>query len=179
MSRVQPVTADKAKPAVQEIYKALEKKMGKVPNIFLNMGNSAAVLKGYLGLSDAVNLTSLDPKLREEIALIVGQANQCNYCLSAHTAIAKGTGLSDQEILSARNAQSQNPKTQAILTFVKSVVDKRGKIDDQEVTGLKAKGVNDAEIAEIIMIITLNMFTNYFNLVTDTKIDFPIAPKLT
>ena len=129
-------------------------------------------------MSEAVNLTSIDPKLREEIALIVGQTNQCNYCLSAHTAIAKGSGISDQEILSARKAQSQNPKTQAILTFVKSVVDKRGKIDDQEIAGLKAKGVNDTEIAEIVMIITLNLFTNYFNLVTDTKIDFPMAPKL-
>ena len=47
MSRIQPVTPDQAKPAVQEIYKTFEKQMGKVPNIFLNMGNSAASLRGF------------------------------------------------------------------------------------------------------------------------------------
>lgn len=178
MTRIQPASPEKAQPAVQEIYKALEKKLGKVPNIFLNMGNSPAVLKGFLGLSDAAGQTSLNPKVREEIALIVGQTNQCKYCLSAHIAMAKGVGINDQEILQARKAMSQDPKTQAILAFAKTVVEKRGNVTDQDVSTLKSKGVTDQEIVEIIMIIALNMFTNYFNHITDPKIDFPVAPKL-
>jgi len=178
MSRVQSITPEKAKPAVQAIYTAIEKKLGKLPNIFLNMGNSPAVLKGFLGLSAAVDETSLDPKLREEIALIVSQTNQCNYCLSAHTAIAKGVGVTDQEALQARKGQSQNPKTQAILSFAKTVVDKRGNVTDQDVATLKAAGVTDAELVEIILVISLSMFTNYFNHITNPKIDFPVASKL-
>jgi alkylhydroperoxidase AhpD family core domain len=178
MTRVQPATQDKAQPAVQEIYKALEKKMGKVPNIFQNMGNSPAVLKGFLAFSGAAEQTSLSPKVREEIALIVAQSNNCNYCLSAHTAMSKGAGITDQEILQARKGMSQDPKTQAILAFAKLVVEKRGNVTDQDVAALKSKGVTDTEIVEIIMVISVNMFTNYFNHITDPKIDFPVAPKL-
>lgn len=178
MTRVQPVTPEKAQPAVKEIYSSLEKKLGKVPNIFQNLGNSAAVLKGFLGFSDAVNQTSLNPKVREEIALIVGQTNQCNYCLSAHTATAKMAGIKEQDIMMARKGESQDPKTSAILHFAKTVVEKRGNVTDQDVASLKSKGVSDAELVEIIMTISVNMFTNYFNLITDPKIDFPVAPKL-
>lgn len=178
MTRVKPIQEDTAEAEVSVIYKGIKSKMGKVPNIFLNMGNSPAVLKGYLGLSDAAGHTSLSPKLRELIALTVGQANNCGYCLSAHTAIAQGSGVSDQEILSARKGAAKDAKTQAILAFAKIVVEKKGLVTDQDVATLKAAGVSDSEIVEIILVITLNIFTNYFNHITDPKIDFPVAPKL-
>jgi hypothetical protein len=50
MNRTQPVTADKAKPEVKQIYDGISKKLGRLPNIFQHMGNSPAVLEGYLGL---------------------------------------------------------------------------------------------------------------------------------
>lgn len=178
MSRVETLTNDKAPPAVQQMYHSIEKKMGKVPNLMLTMGHSPAVLKGYLDFSEAVNQTSLNPKLREEIAIIVGQTNQCNYCLSAHSTIAKGIGLSDHDILQARKALASDPKTAAILTFAKAVVDKKGAVSDQDVAHLKAKDISDKELTEIIMTISLSMFTNYFNHIIDTKIDFPLAAKL-
>lgn len=179
MSRVTPIPSEKASPKVKELYAAIQKKMGRVPNIFLNMGNSPAVLEGYLSFSDAVNHTSLNPKLREQIALTVGQANQCNYCLSAHTAIAKGSGLEEQEIIQARQGHSQDSKTQAILKFTKQVVDQKGHLNNHDVAALKASGVTDTELVEMMMVISINMFTNYFNHITDPKIDFPEAAPLT
>jgi uncharacterized peroxidase-related enzyme len=178
MTRVQSISKETAQKNVQDIYAAIEKKMGKVPNIFLNMGNSAAVLKGYLGMSEAAAQTSLSPKVRELIALVVGQANNCNYCLSAHTAIAQHEKIGDQEILLARKGESHDAKTQAILAFAKHVIEKKGHASEQEVAALKKAGVSDAELVEIILVISLNMFTNYFNHITDPKIDFPLAPNL-
>lgn len=179
MSRVNTVSPDKANAEVKKIYKQLENKLGRVPNIFQNMGNSAAVLKGYLGLDEALSKTSLDPKIKEQIALTVGQANHCQYCLSAHTAIAKHAGLPDQDIIQARHGQAKDPKTQAILKFTITVVNNKGKVTNQDVASLKAAGVTDTELVEIILAITMNLFTNYFNLVTDPKVDFPEAPALT
>ncbi len=178
MPRVKPVTVEEAKGEVKELYQELQKKMGKVINIFLNMGNSSTALKSYLNLSEAANQTTISPKTREQIALIVGQTNHCQYCLSAHTAIAKGLGMNEQEILKARHGESQDPKSQAILKFAKTVVENRAHISNQEVASLKAAGVSDTEIVDLILLIIVNMFTNYFNLITDPKIDFPLAPEL-
>src|SRR4051794_16689812 len=101
MTTVKTVAKNEASGEVKTLYAQIEKNLGKIPNIFLNMGNSPAVLKGYLNLSEATTQTSLPAKLREQIALIVGQINQCNYCLSAHTAIGKMSGLSETEIMKA------------------------------------------------------------------------------
>lgn len=178
MTRVKPVSKEEAKPRVKEIYQNLEKKLGRIPNIFLNMGNSESVLKGYLALGDAAEHSTLDAKLREQIALIVSQKNDCNYCLSAHTAIAKAAGLNEESILQARQGFAQDPKAQAIINFAKIMVEKKGHVTDQEVNQLKEAGVNDAEVVDIILVVIMTMFTNYFNHVTDPKIDFPIAPEL-
>lgn len=179
MSRVKPISPEEAKNEVKTIYQDFEKKLGKVPNIFLNMGNSAAALKAFLGLSAAVDQTSLPPLLKEQIALIVGQTNHCQYCLSAHTAIAKSLGVKEQDILKARHGESQDAKSQTILKFAKTVVESRGHVSNQDIATLKAAGVNDQELVEIIVVVILNMYTNYFNLITDPKVDFPQAPELT
>lgn len=177
MSRVQSISPEKASSKVKPLYDALQKKLGRIPNIFLNMGNSPAVLKAYFALSEAAGETTLSPMLREQIALVVSQANQCQYCLSAHSAIGKATGLSDNEILLARKGEAGPTKDAAIIRFAKSIVEKRGHLDKTEIETVKKAGVTDQELIEVILVVNLNMFTNYFNHITDPQIDFPEVPK--
>lgn len=178
MSRIKPVTVEQAPAAVKPVFDQLKAMMGRVPNMFLNMANSPATLNAFMTLNQLMEKTSLPPKLKAKLALVVGQANGCNYCLSAHSAIAKNMGLQEQDILQARKGVSDEKKTSAILQFAKSVVEKHGAVSDQEVTNLKQQGVTDQEICEIVLVITLNTFTNFFNNVVSTDIDFPLAPKL-
>ncbi len=48
---------------------------------------------------------------------------------------------------------------------------------DAEITALKNAGVDDEEMLEIVLIVSMNIFTNYFNHLTDPVIDFPEAPQ--
>lgn len=178
MTRVTAVTLETATTEVKPLIESIQKKMGSVPNIFKNMGNSPAVLKAYLSMSDAASQTTLSPTLREELALIVGQTNHCNYCISAHSTIGKSLGLSDTDVINARKGHGKTPKEEAILQFAKSVVEKRGVITSSEVDALKKAGVSDKELVEIILVISINIFTNYFNHITDPAIDFKVAPSL-
>ena len=178
MSRIKPITPEKATGEVKEFYSVLQKKMGRLPNIFQNLGNSPYALKAYINFSEALSHTSLSPKLREQISLVVGQENQCNYCLCAHTAIGKQLGLTDEEIMFARQGRSKDPKTQAILQFVKSVVDNKGHLKDQEFNNLRAQGISDQELTQIMLAINFNMFTNYFNHITEPVLDFPQVEEL-
>jgi uncharacterized peroxidase-related enzyme len=179
MPRVAAITPDKAQTEVKHLYEKIQKNSGgKLPNIFQHMGNSPTVLQTFLSLNEIISHTTLPAKLRSEIALAVAQANECQYCLSAHTTIGGGMGLPKEQMIEARKGHSGDPKTQAILKFAKLVVDKRGKLSNQEVAALKAAGVTDTELVEILLVVQLNMFTNYFNHVVDTTIDFPEAPKI-
>jgi uncharacterized peroxidase-related enzyme len=176
MSRINPIAPEKAEAAVKPLFESISKKLGRIPNVFQTMGHSAAVLDGYLKLSESIDKTSLSPRLREQIALAVSEANQCQYCLSAHSAIANSLGIKIDEIVKSRKAESADVKTNAILSFSKKVAEKRGQISDEEVKQLKNAGVTDKEIVEIIFVITISLFTNYFNHIADPKIDFPEAP---
>ncbi len=178
MKRVQEVPEEKASSEVKSLYENLKKSIGRIPNIFLTMGNSYAVLQAFVKLSECADQTSLSKDLREEIALVVAQANACHYCLSAHSLIAKSVGLHENDILNARKGESSHPKHRAILHFVKKCVDSQGNVSDKDVEDLKKQSVSDKEITEITLVLTLNMFTNYFNKITDPEIDFPAAPTL-
>ncbi|MGE5196823.1 MAG: carboxymuconolactone decarboxylase family protein [Anaerolineae bacterium] len=178
MSRVPQNTPEKATPEIEQIYEEFKKKMGRIPNIFLHMGHSAVALRGYLAQQELAGKTSIPPKLREEIALVVAEVNKCHYCLSAHSAIAKMQGLNAQQINFARKGESANSKESAILQFAKKIVEKRGDLSEADVDTLKKNGVTDQEIVDVIFLVSINIFTNYFNLVVDPEVDFPEPAKL-
>lgn len=174
MGRIHPVQEDKATGQVKEIYGVLKKNFGRVPNIFLHLGNAPAALEAFVQLNECANKTSLPPSLRSAISLTIAQINRCAYCLSAHAAIATNQGMDDSTIHNARNAQSTDKKTATILQFVKKCVEKRGDLHDEDLKALKAAGVSDQEVAEIVLLVALNMYTNYFNKIINTEIDFPL-----
>ena len=101
------------------------------------------------------------------------ETNACAYCASAHSIIGKSAGLSDDEITAARRGSSNDAKTDAALKFARSIIINRGAVSDEEVQAIKAAGYSEAEIAEIIAHVALNAFTNYFNKIAETEIDFP------
>ncbi len=178
MPRFQPVTADNATAPAALILEGVKKKMGMVPNIVATMANSPAVANAYLSMSGALAGGSLPASLRESIALAVGQSNECSYCLSAHSALGKRAGLSESDIEQARMGTAAGEKEAIALQFAQLLVEQRGSVSDDDVETVRNAGYTDGEIGEIIANVSLNIFTNYFNHVADTEIDFPVAPAL-
>lgn len=175
MSRIHQIAPDAATGKAKELLDAVQGKLGLVPNLTRAMANSPAVLEGYLGLSGALGKGSLSAKNREQIALAVGQANLCDYCLAAHSAIGKMVGLTPEQILDSRRGTAVDPKSDAVIRFARKVVDERGRVSDADIADVRAAGLNDGAIAEVVANVALNIFTNYFNHVAETDIDFPRA----
>ena len=179
MSRINPINQENANPKALEILTAVKQALGLVPNMISTMAQSPAVANAYVGFSHALSQGSLSVKIRERIALSVAEENACNYCLAAHTFLGRKAGLSEDEVLNARRGTSDEPKVAAALAFAAKVVEQRGQVTDADVAAVRQHGFTDGEIAEIIANVVLNIFTNYFNVVAGTEIDFPVAPVLT
>lgn len=173
MTRIQPVNPEQATPKAQTLLAGVKAKIGMTPNLMKTMAQSAAVLEGYLNFSGALSEGLLSPQVREQIALTVGQANACQYCLSAHSAIGKMVGLKPEEIAANRRATSTDAKTAAALRFAQELVVHKGLVEDEALARVRAAGWSDGEIAEIVANVALNIFTNYFNHVAGTEVDFP------
>jgi uncharacterized peroxidase-related enzyme len=177
MSRLSiPATINAAPAASRAFLEAVKKQLGVVPNLFRLVSNSSAALEGYLGLSGALSKGALPAPTRERIALAVAEANGCDYCLSAHTYLAKNLAkLDDAEITANRNGASNDPKADAAVRFAVSVVRARGHVSDDDVAAVKAAGYDDAQVIEIVQHVALNTWTNYINSVAETEIDFPVV----
>ncbi len=172
MYRIKPVLQP-THDGVRRSFDAIEKQLGVVPNMMRTMAQSPRVLEGYLALSGALSRGLLPATLQEQIALAVAEANACNYCLSAHTALGRRAGLSDEELTASREGRAVDAKANAALQFAVAVLRHRGAVSDEELAHVRAAGFSDAEIAEIIAHVALNVLTNYFNRAADTEIDFP------
>lgn len=173
MSRLPAIQTETATGKAKELLEGVQAKLKITPNMTRVMANSPAVLEGYLDFSGALAAGLLNAKLREQLAIAVAEQNACQYCLSAHTAIGKMTGLTDAESEAARSARSESPKIQAALHFAREVVAKKGRPTDADFAAVRTAGWNDGEIAEVIAQVALNIFTNYFNNATEVEIDFP------
>jgi uncharacterized peroxidase-related enzyme len=143
-------------------------------NVLRTMANSPAALRGYLAFHLAMSEGILSPQVRERIALTVSEANMCQYCVAAHTVAGRAVGLEEADIKAAREAQASDPRIDAALRFARRVVEYRGDLTDEEFETVRRAGFNDGEIAELIATVVLTIYTNYFNMVAQTEIDFAL-----
>ena len=179
MSRIAtPASIDASPAASQPLLAAVKKQLGSVPNLFRVVSNSPEGLEGYLGLNGALAKGRLEPKTRERIALAIAEVNGCDYCLAAHSYLARNlVKLDDAEIANNRSGGSSEPKADAAVRFAVKVARLRGHVADADVAAVRDAGHDDAQILEIVLHVVLNTLTNYVNSVAGTAIDFPaVAP---
>jgi len=163
----------------QGVFDALKSKVGMVPNLYAATANSGKALNALLTLGDNLGGGEFSGKEIEAIALSAGEANSCGYCLSAHTAIGKMNGFSEEETVLLRTGEIADDKLNALSKLVRNIVITRGKPAQIFIDKFFNVGYNKAALAEAIGHVALNTFTNYINHIADTPIDFPLAPEVT
>jgi uncharacterized peroxidase-related enzyme len=171
-----PATIADAPEASRPLLDAVAKQLGSVPNMFRAISQSPHALEAYLAQSGALAKGTLPAATRERIALAVAEVNGCAYCLSAHTYLGRNLAkLDDAEITANRNGASNDPKADAAVRFAATVAKHRGHITDSDFTAVKTAGYTDAQVIEIVQHVALNTWTNVFNEVFQTEIDFPVV----
>ncbi len=178
MPRIPPIDPANTTGKTRELLDDVQTEWGMTPNIIRTLANAPAALDGYLSLSSALAGGVLPAELREQIAVTVAQANRCSYCLAAHCAIGKSIGLSEDAITDARRGVSPDRRVEGVIHCAQQIVTERGWVTDNDVPRLRDAGYVDREIVEIIANVAMNIFTNYFNHVAGTELDFSEVPEL-
>jgi len=178
MPRLNVVTEQDVQPPAKEIFARLKSKLGKVPNIYATVAHSPITLKGILDLGAALKEGVYSLKEIETVALSCAEENQCHYCLAAHTAIGKTAGFSEDETVAIRKGTVSDQKLKVLSALAKDIVKTRGLPAQKTIDAFYAAGYNDAALVELIALVSYNIFTNYFNHIAETEIDFPAYKKL-
>ncbi len=175
MTRLTAINPQTATGHTKEMLDAVQQKMKMVPNLMRTLANAPVALESYLSFSGTLAKGKLSAKLRERIAILTAQSNSCGYCLSAHSAIGKMVGLGAGEITAARHGHAEDAKDDAALALAQAILDTRGGVTNEQIAAAKHAGLDEGDITEIVANVALNVFTNYFNRVADTHIDFPVV----
>jgi len=178
MSRIRIVDPQTAPAPAKSLLDAVQAQLGVTPNFIRVLANSPKALEGFLGLYGAASGFALDKATQERIALAVAEGNACQYCVSAHTAIGRHAGLSNDEMTLNRRGGSGQARAAAIVAFAKALNDNRGEVTTAEFEAARAAGLTDGEIVEVIAAVALNVFTNILGKATRVDIDFPTVELL-
>jgi uncharacterized peroxidase-related enzyme len=175
MPRLHTLALSEATGHAAQLFTAVKSAIGKVPNSYIGIGgNSPIALEAVLALEGAVKKGSLSAQDVEVVKLVVSQATGCDYCLAAHTMMGKKLGLSREAILALRHAQSSgDARNDALAKFTLSLVTTTGTVPVEVVNAIKQAGFTDAQIVDVTMTIASIAFTNLFNRINDTTLDFP------
>jgi uncharacterized peroxidase-related enzyme len=177
MAYIQPLDRNHVDATTGATLDAVKAKLGVLPNMFRTFAHTPVALNAYMHLSGATAGGKLSARQREQIALAVGEANDCGYCVAAHSVLGKGAGLSSTQIELARGGQADNPRDAAVLALAQAIVVNRGHVPVAELDAFKAAGFGNGEILEVLVDVVLNIFTNYTNHIAGTDLDFPAAVK--
>jgi len=175
MSRLSTPALEATTGATAEIYAQIKKAVGSVPNTFAAIGaHGPAALKAVLQADGILAAGSLSKQDQETIKLIVSEVAGCDYCVAAHSLLGKLTGLKPEVLKQLRAGQpSGDAKRDALASFVRTLAQTGGTISDEAFSAIKDAGYSDAQLVDISLAIAVTVFTNVFNRINDTAIDFP------
>lgn len=175
MQKINRIDEATASEEVNAMLGAVKSQMGMIPNIISTMAHSSATLGTYLEMSGALSKGVLTPKQREQIALAAAGLNTCDYCASVHTAVGGQLAIDPAEMELNLHGKSSDPKTNQLLELVREIIEDRGHVSSETIDRLRSDGVSNEEILEVFSNTMLNIFTNYFNHMVGTEIDFPVV----
>lgn len=175
MSRIQTPSLEAATGETADVYARIKTLAGSVPNTFATIGaHGPAALQAVLNADAVLAASSLTKQDQETIKLVVSAVAGCEYCVAAHSLLGKMAGLPPEVLKALRDAQpTGDEKRDALARFVTVLTKTRGTIPEAELTAIKRAGYTDTQLVEISLAIAVTVFTNVFNRINDTTIDFP------
>jgi uncharacterized peroxidase-related enzyme len=177
MKTITVPTYEQVSPANQALFENLKKGLGFVPNLYATFAHSETALATYLALQNAKS--SLSPKAREVVNLVVSQVNSCAYCLAAHTALGKRVGFTPEQILEIRRGGAAfDARLDALARLARNITVERGHADPALVQAFFAAGWTEANLVDALVVIGDKTVSNYLHGTTQIPVDFPAAPPL-
>lgn len=175
MSRLPVLRAEDTPDAAHALFERIRKAAGKLPNAYALIGSYSPATLGLMLEGDAV-LTNgqLSKRDVEAIRIAVSSLNGCDYCVAAHTVVGKHAGLDADTLRRLRSGEATgDERRDALVTFVRTVAATQGAVDAPVLAAVREAGYTPAQIVEALLAVALISFTNLFNRVNDTEVDFP------
>lgn len=177
MANFETHTIENAPEASKQILKAAKEKLGFIPNLMATMAESPVLVESYLTLMGLFDKTELSETERQIILMTNNRLNGCTYCMAAHTAVSKASGVDDDVIEALRSGSPMNDsKLEALRTFSIIINETRGRPSDEQIEAFLAAGYTKQTVLEVIVGTSLKVLSNYTTPIVKPKLDDMFKP---
>ncbi len=168
-----PVHSSETAPeGSKPILAAVQRKFGFVPNLFRVMAEAPAAAEAYAKVMDIFETSSFSNAEKQTVLLSASVANECDYCVAAHSTIAAMKGVPAATIEALRSGTTlPDPKLDALAVLTRSIVETRGWPSEAAKEAFFAAGYGTREYLEVIVGVTVKTLSNYVNHAADTPLD--------
>ncbi|OOS23248.1 carboxymuconolactone decarboxylase family protein [Moraxella pluranimalium] len=174
MARLTVNTLETAPEKAKERMEMVQKANGFIPNLIGVLANSPQALEMYQEVGKLNSRTSLTPEEIEVVQITAAAHNGCDFCVAGHTKIGTLKLKMPENVLNALRARTtieDNAKYQALAQFTMQLIDKRGKVSDEELAAVKAAGYSEQNILDVVLGVALATLCNYANNVAQNDIN--------
>lgn len=165
MPHIDTIEPDDASEEIRALYVDFQRRMGfpAAPNFIKVHGHSLAAASGTWGLVQNVLVGGALPRtLKEMLFVAISSDRECRYCKAAHLACCRMLGI-DSDSLARLGGDIDGidpPKVRDILKFGVKCARAPQSLTSQDFEGLKAHGLRQSEIMELISMAGLAVYAN-------------------
>lgn len=164
-------TPDRAPEKARTLLDGAIAKLGFLPNLYAHLAEAPAALEAYFGLSAQFDKTSLTPAERQVVLIAASVENGCEFCVAAHSMIARDMVKLPADTVDALRAAGTlpQPRLDALANFTRSLVRDRGWASDETTGAFFAAGFDRRQAIEVVLGVTMKTLSNYVNHLTGTQ----------
>lgn len=157
-----------SKPSLQ----VLQETFGMIPNIAGAMSTSPVLISSLVALFQKVHGGSFTEEQIQILLLTNAVANACSWAVAFHTALALKAGVESADVKAIRERRTPtNPKSAALSTLARTLIEKRGRLEDLDVSQFLQAGFDKAHLLEVIAVVAASTITNYTGNVTQPPVE--------
>jgi AhpD family alkylhydroperoxidase len=159
---------EQSKPALQGLAQAF----GMVPNIAGAIAGSPKLINGLVGVFQQVHGGSFSEAQIQTLLLTNAVTNGCTWAVAFHTFLALKEGLSETDVQAIRTRRlPQDSKLAALSHLARTLIEKRGRLNDQDVASFTTAGFDQALVLEAILVVAASTMTNYAGSVANPPLE--------
>lgn len=173
-----PVHTLESAPAQSKLsLEALESAFGMIPNIAGTMSTSPVLIASLVAVFQKVHGGSFSEKQIQVLLLTNAVTNACTWAVAFHTALALKEGIDAADVEAIREGKApRDPRNAALSLLARTLIEKRGRLDDADVSRFLHAGFDQALLLEVISVVAASTITNYTGSVTHPPLEPAFAP---
>jgi alkylhydroperoxidase family enzyme len=144
---------------------------GQLPNFLGVLAGSPAALRAYARFRSELRHGKLTLATLERIALAVAEHYNSEPGIAMHSRAARSAGLDLDEVSLARKFDSKDPREAALLRYLGTLLEERGRAPMHLHEEAREAGWDDEQILEAIAALALEGFTAMVNVAGEVPVD--------